>query len=311
MPPRAAASPKPARASSRLKDKVASEPKKRAKSPSTSPPKSKPTPKSSKKASSASVAATVSAREAELTAARNSLSLFKTPLVIISLFGSATAEFLVSHVKAFATSKLAFGVLYPLAAAYAATKAYAPGLYTAPDCAGGAGGLLFYPQLAAYEALWWLVLGILSSIGLGTGLHSGLMFLWPFVMSVVLTAEACQSTSFISTYNHPCTQQCDTSGSAADGTLTYLNTLVLLWPSVVLWGSGTAIGELPPYFITRAAKRAGARATDYEAELAEAAEATDLVSRLKVWTIDFTERHGFVGILLLASWPNAAFDMYA
>ena len=57
---------------------------------------------------------------------------------------------------------------------------------------------------------------------------------------------------------------------------------MLLWPSVVLWGSGTAIGELPPYFITRAAKRAGTKATDYEAELEEAANATDIVSKLKV-----------------------------
>ena len=68
-------------------------------------------------------------------------------------------------------------------------------------------------------------------------------------------------------------------------------------------------GELPPYFITRAAKRAGKRASDFENELAEARAGTDLVSKLKVWTIDFTDKHGFVGILALASWPNAAFDM--
>lgn len=68
-------------------------------------------------------------------------------------------------------------------------------------------------------------------------------------------------------------------------------------------------GELPPYFITRAAKRAGKRASDFENELAEARAGNDLVSKLKVWTIDFTDKHGFVGILALASWPNAAFDM--
>ena len=28
-----------------------------------------------------------------------------------------------------------------------------------------------------------------------------------------------------------------------------------------------------------------------------------------MWTITFTENHGFLGIFLLASWPNAAFDM--
>jgi len=36
---------------------------------------------------------------------------------------------------------------------------------------------------------------------------------------------------------------------------------------------------------------------------------SDLISRVKVWTIDFTRRNGFLGIFLLASWPNAAFDM--
>ena len=153
---------------------------------------------------------------------------------------------------------------------------------------------------------WWLVLGVLSSIGLGTGLHSGIMFLWPFAMSVITNAEACGTTSFSATYNHPCSLKVARPSKAA---CPASSTLLLLWPSVVLWGSGTATGELPPYFITRAAKRAGTQATDYEAELAEAAEATDIISKLKVWTISFTEKHGFLGILLLASWPNAAFDM--
>jgi hypothetical protein len=30
--------------------------------------------------------------------------------------------------------------------------------------------------------VWWLVLGILSSIGLGTGMHSGLLFLFPHML---------------------------------------------------------------------------------------------------------------------------------
>ena len=28
-----------------------------------------------------------------------------------------------------------------------------------------------------------------------------------------------------------------------------------------------------------------------------------------MYTIEFTEKHGFFGVYLLASWPNAAFDM--
>ena len=34
-------------------------------------------------------------------------------------------------------------------------------------------------------AVWWLGLGILSSIGLGTGMHSGLLFLFPHMLKVI------------------------------------------------------------------------------------------------------------------------------
>lgn len=31
---------------------------------------------------------------------------------------------------------------------------------------------------------WWVGLGVLSSIGLGTGMHSGLLFLFPHILQV-------------------------------------------------------------------------------------------------------------------------------
>ena len=31
-------------------------------------------------------------------------------------------------------------------------------------------------------AVWWIGLGVLSSIGLGTGMHSGLLFLFPHML---------------------------------------------------------------------------------------------------------------------------------
>lgn len=152
------------------------------------------------------------------------------------------------------------------------------------------------------------MLGILSSIGFGTGLHSGLMFLWPYVIRAITYAENCKSTSMYASYNHPCKFECLPS-IKADGTYSFFNVLLMVLPAVVIWGSGTAMGELPPYFITRAARRAGTRATDFEAEIEEAKSKTDVFSQLKVMTIEFTEKHGFGGILALASWPNAAFDM--
>ncbi len=32
--------------------------------------------------------------------------------------------------------------------------------------------------------VWWVGLGVLSSIGLGTGMHSGLLFLFPHILKV-------------------------------------------------------------------------------------------------------------------------------
>jgi len=90
---------------------------------------------------------------------------------------------------------------------------------------------------------------------------------------------------------------------------TFLGKMLKVLPAAIVWGVGTALGELPPYFVTRAAKRAGNRAGEFEEELEDAEGKTDFVSRLKMLTIDFTKKHGFVGVYLLASWPNAAFDM--
>merc|ERR1712241_1588636 len=77
----------------------------------------------------------------------------------------------------------------------------------------------------------------------------------------------------------------------------------------VLWGIGTAVGELPPYLVSKAARQGGKKDSEYEAEMEEARKSSDAFSRMKIWTIDFTQKHGFVGVFLLASWPNAAFDM--
>lgn len=49
------------------------------------------------------------------------------------------------------------------------------------------------------ELLWglyWVWLGILSSVGLGTGLHTFLLFLGPFIAKVTLAAYECDSTNF-------------------------------------------------------------------------------------------------------------------
>ncbi len=44
--------------------------------------------------------------------------------------------------------------------------------------------------------LWWVGLGVLSSIGFGSGMHSGLLFLFPHVLKICLAAERCGNLDF-------------------------------------------------------------------------------------------------------------------
>ncbi|XP_032354276.1 vacuole membrane protein 1 isoform X2 [Camelus ferus] len=103
---------------------------------------------------------------------------------------------------------------------------------------------------------YWIGLGILSSVGLGTGLHTFLLYL----------------------------------------------------------GIGTAIGELPPYFMARAARLSGAEPDDEEyqefEEMLEHAEAAqDFASRAKLAVQNLVQKVGFFGILACASIPNPLFDL--
>lgn len=50
-----------------------------------------------------------------------------------------------------------------------------------------------------YQVLWcsyWIGLGVLSSVGLGTGLHTFILYLGPFIASVTLAAFTCNSVDF-------------------------------------------------------------------------------------------------------------------
>jgi len=170
-------------------------------------------------------------------------------------------------------------------------------------------GILWTVELYVKEAGWWILLGILSSVGFGTGLHSGLMFLFPHIMKVVFAADACDTLDGVITmYQHPCKLDCSTA-IAGSAEATFLAIFLRVTGPCMLWGLGTAIGELPPYAVSKAARLAGRNNEDFDEELAEAKTKGDPISRMKVWTIGFTERWGFIGVLGLSAWPNAAFDM--
>jgi hypothetical protein len=45
----------------------------------------------------------------------------------------------------------------------------------------------------AYFSAYWLVLGIASSIGLGTGLHTFVLYLGPWIANVTMVANDCKT----------------------------------------------------------------------------------------------------------------------
>jgi len=258
------------------------------------------------------VEAEVEALRKRLAEARENISLRTAPVLATRLFAQWAAEYSAWLVSKLLRSPVTWLLVLPAAAAWCAAKYhFAPGLFAPPVCGESEPGALWSVELAAKEVGWWILLGFLSSVGFGTGLHSGLMFLFPHVLQVVTAAEACGTTvGLVAWYQHPCKLECSMTRGSTDGsTVTLLSLWLLVTTQCMLWGAGTAIGELPPYLISKAARQAGSKDTEFEAELEDARKSTDLFSRMKIWTIDFTEKHGFVGVFLLASWPNAAFDM--
>lgn len=251
-------------------------------------------------------------REAELAEARENITLVKAPVKTLTLAVFGIVDYVVYYTSVLLKSYLTWFLLVPFLVGWMALKLhFAPDMFSEPICGQKEAGPLWWAELYFKEFSWWLILGILSSVGFGTGLHSGIMFLFPHVMQVVSAAEGCHTTNgLIGWYQHPCKLDCSTTfGPKDDSTVTFWRLWGLVTVQCMVWGIGTAFGELPPYLVSRAARQAGRRDSDFDRELEEARGSTNLIDRMKVWTIDFTEKRGWIGVFLLASWPNAAFDM--
>ncbi|XP_068457347.1 vacuole membrane protein 1-like isoform X2 [Clinocottus analis] len=182
------------------------------------------------------------------------------------------------------------------------------------------------------RTLWcayWLGLGILSSVGLGTGLHTFLLYLGPHIASVTLAAYECGSVDFPEP-PYPDQIVCPQRGSDAERVgveaagaeeSAAIQESISLWTIIskvrleaCMWGAGTAIGELPPYFMARAARLSGAEPDDedyqrFEEMLDQTQSAQDFATRAKVAVQKLIQRVGFFGILACASIPNPLFDL--
>uniref|UniRef100_A0A672RS30 Vacuole membrane protein 1 n=1 Tax=Sinocyclocheilus grahami TaxID=75366 RepID=A0A672RS30_SINGR len=172
-----------------------------------------------------------------------------------------------------------------------------------------------YVQYLEKKFLWcayWVGLGILSSVGLGTGLHTFLLYLGPHIASVTLAAYECGSVNFPEP-PYPAQIVCPEEE--------VLQESISLWTimskvrlEACMWGAGTAIGELPPYFMARAARLSGADPDDedyeeFEEMLEQAQSAQDFATRAKLAVQNMVQKVGFFGILACASIPNPLFDL--
>lgn len=149
---------------------------------------------------------------------------------------------------------------------------------------------------------WWIGLGILSSVGLGTGLHTFVLYLGPYMAQVTMAANNCNKfPEFIpNRWTYEKFGECEKwEGEPTIGILDIYYALAL---EAFLWGFGTAIGELPPYFVARAASLAGETHEELESQ-------EGIFKKVKDFIEPILKNHAFIVVTLCASIPNPFFDL--
>ncbi|XP_075226092.1 vacuole membrane protein 1-like isoform X2 [Lycorma delicatula] len=172
--------------------------------------------------------------------------------------------------------------------------------------------IMEYIQRKILFCLYWLGLGILSSIGLGTGLHTFVLYLGPHIASVTLAAYECGSLNFPEPpYPNEiiCPHVIDTRW-----TTSLWNIMRKVHLEAMMWGAGTALGELPPYFMARAARLSGKDEEDEDLEELKKLKkiqkgSLSFMDGAKLMMQQLVEKVGFFGILACASVPNPLFDL--
>jgi hypothetical protein len=135
---------------------------------------------------------------------------------------------------------------------------------------------------------YWFILGILSSVGFGTGLQTGVIFVYPKILSTY-------------TYNYSDNLSINTN---------IINTYMICFPFVCAWSMGTVIGELPPYLIAKTINYKDSKALDRLYHIL--GDSSDKIKNSIDGTVTKfkkSPKRSFVTITLLSSWPNAMFDI--
>ncbi|EOY05645.1 SNARE associated Golgi protein family isoform 3 [Theobroma cacao] len=171
--------------------------------------------------------------------------------------------------------------------------------------------------------LWWTALGVASSIGLGSGLHTFVLYLGPHIALFTIKAMQCGRVDLksapydtIQLKRGPSwlDKSCGEFGPPLYGSWVPLSSILRqVQMEAILWGIGTALGELPPYFISRAARVSGSKIDAMEELDASSIEDNGFIAthlkQIKRWLLSHSQHLNFFTILVLASVPNPLFDL--
>ncbi|KAG8078139.1 hypothetical protein GUJ93_ZPchr0007g4148 [Zizania palustris] len=244
------------------------------------------------------------------------LTLTKHPFRTLHFFMLAMLQYL----KRLATYILSKGALFVLLI----VLVLAPGLLLVVTDGLHKKEFLNYARFV----LWWVSLGVASSIGLGSGLHTFVLYLGPHIALFTIKAVQCGRID-LKTAPYDTIQlkkgpswldkKCSEFGpplyqaSAHSVRIPVFELLPQVQLEAVLWGIGTALGELPPYFISRAARLSGSEPEAVKeldtAALNEHGPIASTLNRTKRWLLSHSQHLNFLTILILASVPNPLFDL--
>nr|GLL37289.1 vacuole membrane protein KMS1-like isoform X1 [Ipomoea trifida] len=172
---------------------------------------------------------------------------------------------------------------------------------------------------------WWVALGVASSVGLGSGLHTFVLYLGPHIALFTLKSVNCGRIDIKSAQydtiqfrrgpswmDKDCSEYGPPIYSSPDARIPLTSILYKVQMEAMLWGIGTALGELPPYFISRAASISGQK-LDMEDMDSSSEEDSGVIgnylNQIKKWFLLQSRYLNFFTILVLASVPNPLFDL--
>ncbi|KAI8027471.1 Vacuole membrane protein KMS1 [Camellia lanceoleosa] len=174
--------------------------------------------------------------------------------------------------------------------------------------------------------LWWLALGVVSSIGFGSGLHTFVLYLGPHIALFTIKSVHCgrvdiklapydtiQLKSGPSWLDRDCSEFGPRLYASPGSRVQLSHILPRVQLEAILWGIGTALGELPPYFISRAAYKSRGKSAVVEDKDSSEKEDSGIIAnhlkQIKQWILSHSQHLNFFTILVLASVPNPLFDL--